>query len=211
MDAFAHSTALAVDDNPLAYDMFVAANLEDEVLISIVMSSIPSFPKTDHPLLVNPLTASLKPLLSLWANARNMAGLLPQPLTFGWETSWEISLRWRKAYVCGREEIHRLVVKTKKFINNKKGAAAKIITAIVVFCASKVDDSYSGRNTSSTLHGFFVQYTANRRSSQSNEIKRTSGEASIETQNRMMSEHTSKSKWSTIWIMEPPPSHGLIK
>lgn len=29
-----------------------------------------------------------------------------------------------------------------------------ILTAIVVFWASTVDDSYSGRNTSGTLHGY---------------------------------------------------------
>uniref|UniRef100_A0A2P2IU97 Uncharacterized protein n=1 Tax=Rhizophora mucronata TaxID=61149 RepID=A0A2P2IU97_RHIMU len=65
MDAFAQSTALLIKENPLAYEIFAAINLPEDELTRTVTSSMPSYSNADHPSSVNPLTASLKPLLSL--------------------------------------------------------------------------------------------------------------------------------------------------
>lgn len=62
IDARAHKTALLMAENPFANDMFNPISLSGEEFTRIVTSSIPSFPITDHPSSLNPLSASLKPL-----------------------------------------------------------------------------------------------------------------------------------------------------
>jgi hypothetical protein len=110
----------------LANDRFKPINLSGDEFTRIVTSSTPSLPIIDHPSSVNPLSASLKPLqgntseipklhvmnyhktypsveytnrLSLWPSARSAAGRLPHPVTLDWETSCEICLRWRRAWM----------------------------------------------------------------------------------------------------------------
>ena len=62
MDAFAQSTALFMDGNPLSYEKFTPIVLVGEEFTRTVTSSMPSFSNKDHPSSANPLTASLKPL-----------------------------------------------------------------------------------------------------------------------------------------------------
>lgn len=62
IDALAHRTALLMAENPFANEMFNPISLSGDEFTRIVTSSIPSFPITDHPSSLNPLSASLKPL-----------------------------------------------------------------------------------------------------------------------------------------------------